>query len=487
MSPAEFRALGHDLVDRIADFLGSLRSRPVTTGESPTRIRELLGDPSLPESGAAPADLLREASNLLFDHSLFNGHPRFLGYITSSAAPIGALGEMLAAAVNPNVGAWILSPVASEIERRTVAWIAEMLGYPPSCGGVLVSGGNMANMVGFFAARRARAGWDIRTLGARAAEGRALRLYASQETHVWVQKAADLSGMGTEAIRWIPADADQRMDVNALRRAIEGDLRSGDAPFLVVGTAGSVSTGVVDPLDRIHEVCREHSLWFHVDGAYGALAVLDPASKPLFSGMEKADSIAVDPHKWLYAPLEAGCALVREPQALRDAFSFSPPYYRMDEVAGEPVLNYVEQGPQNSRGFRALKVWLALRQVGRSGYARMIGDDIALAQRLYERVAAHPELEAKARNLSMTAFRYVPESHRKGDAGSKEYLDRLNEEILARLEAGGEAFVSKAPIESAIYMRSCIVNFRTSAEDIDAIPEIVVRLGREAHARLAKS
>ena len=276
MSAEEFRRLGYQAVDRIAEFLDSLPERPVSPGSSPATVRDALGDSELPEQGTSPARLLDEAAELLFAHSVFNGHPRFWGYITSSAAPIGALGDMLAASVNPNVGAWWLSPMASEIEAQTIGWIAEMIGYSADCGGLLVSGGNMANFVGFLAARRAKAPWDIRVEGCGGA-GRSLRLYASRETHTWVQKAADLFGLGgTDAICWIETDAAQRMHVAALERHIGEDRQAGHLPFLVVGTAGSVSTGAVDPLSEIAALCRQYDLWFHVDGAYGAVAAILP-------------------------------------------------------------------------------------------------------------------------------------------------------------------------------------------------------------------
>src|SRR5580692_6274186 len=215
MNSGEFRLLGHQMVDRVADFLDSLPGRRVTPGESPQQIREALdAGRTLPKEGSDPAKLIDHAADLLFDHSLFNGHPRFWGYITSSAAPIGALAELLAAAVNPNVGAWLLSPMASEIEGQTIRWIAEMLGYPVDCGGLFVSGGNMANFVCFLAARQAKAPWDVRAKGM---NGTRLRAYCSTETHTWVQKAADMSGMGTEAIRWIPVDGEMRIDVAGLR------------------------------------------------------------------------------------------------------------------------------------------------------------------------------------------------------------------------------------------------------------------------------
>lgn len=486
MSGDEFRSAGHALIERIAEFLESLPGRPLTTGESPAQIRaHLHADAVLPESGEDADALLPAAADLLFDHSLFNGHPRFFGYITAPPAHVGILGDMLAAAVNPNVGAWKLSPVASEIEAQCVRWIAELLGFPTTCGGLMVSGGNMANFVGFFAARAAAADWDVRRLGLQDGAARRLRVYASAETHTWIQKAADLGGLGTDSIRWIPVDRQLRMDLDALRRSVDGDLAAGDQPMAVVGTAGSVSTGVVDPLDELAGLCAEYGIWFHVDGAYGGFAAMVPDQASLFTGIEHADSIAVDPHKWLYAPLEAGCALVRLPDRLRQAFAYSPPYYHF----GIEANNYNEFGPQNSRGFRALKVWLALRQAGRSGYVRMISDDITLSRRLHAAVEAHPELEPFTQALSINTFRFVPADlkARTQEAGVSRYLDTLNRELLARLEAGGEAFVSNAVVDGRFALRACIVNFNTETHDVDAMPSIIVRIGRSADVALRQN
>jgi len=481
MSPEEFRAAGHALVDRIAEFLASIRSRPVTPGEAPAAVRAALGHGALPERGVPAAELLERAAPLVFDHSLLNGHPRFFGYITSSAAPLGALGDLLAAAVNPNCGAWELSPIASEIEAQSVRWIAELMGYPADCGGLLVSGGNMANFVCFLAARRAAAGAEVRERGLPV--DAPLRIYASAETHTWIQKAADLFGHGTAAIRWIPVDAGLRMDLGALRSAVAKDRAAGARPFLVVGTAGSVGTGAIDPLASLAALCREERLWFHVDGAYGGLAAALPDAPADLKALALADSVAVDPHKWLYAPIEAGCALVRNPQALLDAFSYRPVYYSMDRDPGAPA-NYYEHGFQNSRGFRALKVWLGLQQAGRSGLVRMMADDCALARLLHERAAAHPELEAGTHGLSIATFRFVPADLRPKAAESTEYLNRLNEEVLKRLKSGGEAFLTNALAEGRYLLRACIVNFRTTAADIEALPGIVARVGREADRAL---
>ena len=474
----EFRSAGHQLVDRIADFLDSLPSRPVTPGESPSVVREALdANRPLPTAGADPAQLLDRAATLLFDHSLFNAHPRFWGYVTSSAAPIGMLGDLLASSVNANCGAWLLSPMASEIEAQTVRWIAEMLGYPTDCGGLFVSGGNMANIVCFLAARAAKGGAEIRTRGI---EGARRRAYCSSETHTWIQKAADISGLGTDSIRWIATDNQSRIDVDILRSRIREDIAAGDKPFLVVANGGTVGAGAVDPITELAAVCREFDLWLHVDGAYGALAAVAPESAVLFSGLDRADSIAVDPHKWLYAPLEAGCVLVRDIAKLRDAFAYHPPYYHF----GVEAINYFDLGPQNSRGFRALKVWLALQQVGRDGYAQMISDDIRLARVLYERLADHPELDALSQGLSITTFRYIPPDLDRTNRNVAGYLNDLNRELLTRLQQGGEAYLSNAIIDGKYALRACIVNFRTTLPDIEALLPLVIRLGKQADAAI---
>jgi len=473
MTDEQFRVVGHELVDRIAGFLASMRTQPVTPAESPQEVRKALASTrELPEEGKDPGALLSDATRLLFEHSLFNGHPRFYGYITSSAAPIGMLADFLAAAVNANVGAWKLSPMATEMEGH-----AQFIGYPADCGGLLVSGGNMANFTCFLAARAAQAGWDIRKHGV--ANRPRLCVYASTETHTWIQKAADLAGLGTESIHWING---QPMDLDELELRYRQDIGEGYQPFLVVGSAGTVSTGAVDPLPALAAFCQEHKLWFHVDGAYGAFASAVAGAPPDLKALQLADSVAVDPHKWLYAPLEAGCALVRNASALRNAFSYHPPYYNFEVEA----TNYFDLGPQNSRGFRALKVWLALQHAGAAGYREMIQDDITLARYLFDVAVEHPDLEAFTHNLSITTLRYIPPELRTslGSEKTEHYLNKLNERLLADIERSGEAFISNAVIGGTYALRFCIVNFRATASDIEAMPQLVVNLGRLAHAQL---
>ncbi|MBZ0299068.1 MAG: aspartate aminotransferase family protein [Anaerolineae bacterium] len=483
IEPDEFRRLGHQLVDTIAEFMGTLSERAVMPSQTPNQIRSALGIQNpLPEHGTDAGALLDEAARLLFDYSTFNGHPRFLAYITSSAAPLGALGDLLAASVNPNVGGGPLAPMATEIEAQTIRWIAELLGYPTDCGGLLVSGGNMANFTAFLAARRAKAPWDVRTTGM---NGPHLCVYTSAETHTWIQKAADLFGLGTDSIRWLPTDADLRMDLSALRQAIADDRAHGRVPMMVVGTAGSTPTGAIDPLPEIAAICRENDLWFHVDGAYGAPAVILPDAPADLKGLSLADSVAIDPHKWLYTPLEAGCVLVRDAKALVDAFSYHPVYYHLDGTGSDlNHINYYEYGPQNSRGFRALKVWLTLRQVGRAGYAQMIADDIQLAEALYRLADTHPELEAVTLGLSVTTFRFVPADLTPGSEKVESYLNDLNNALLTRLGAGGEVSLSNAVVAGKYLLRSCVVNFRTSLADMQALPEIITREGRALDAEI---
>jgi glutamate/tyrosine decarboxylase-like PLP-dependent enzyme len=315
----------------------------------------------------------------------------------------------------------------------------------------------------------------VRTTGLRTMPP--LLVYATAETHTWIQKAADLFGLGTDAIRWIATDDQQPMNVAALEAQIVADKRDGMMPLLVVGTAGTVSTGVVDPLEELAAICRRHDVWLHVDGAYGAMAARVPGAPHSLGALALADSVAVDPHKWLYAPLEAGCVLVRRRTDLLRTFSYDPSYYHFDHE----VTNYFNYGPQNSRGFRALKVWLALRQVGSSGYMEMIGDDIALARHLHTCVRQHPEFEALTQHLSITTFRYVPPGLPAGwpAADREEYLQRLNQALLTRVERSGEAFLSNAVVNGRFALRACIVNFRTSLQDVEALLPLLSRLGRE--------
>jgi len=483
ISKEEFEKIGHKLIDSISIFIDTIREKPVTPAENPEQVQKILGNASLPEEGVSASELIQHTADLILSHSLLNGHPKFLGYITSSAAPIGALGDLLAAAVNPNVGAQILSPIATEIERQTIKWLAEFIGVSPGYGGILVSGGNMANFTAFLAARTAKTPISFKEEGFMGSSSKLL-VYCSKATHTWIEKATILFGHGSKSIRWIQTDAENKMDIGELDQCIKDDLSKGHKPFMIVGTAGDVSTGAVDNFEAIHALCKAFDLWFHIDGAYGMPAAGIDELKPLFAGIEGADSIALDPHKWLYNPLEVGCTLVKEPKYLTDTFSSHPEYYNFSKDSEELTQNYYEYGLQNSRGFRALKVWLTLQQVGRKAYIKMISEDIQLSELLFNLAGKHKDFEAVTQSLSITTFRYVPEGFNKKNAGSESYLNKLNETLLNALQEGGEVFLSNAIVQEKYCLRACIVNFRTTRKDITEIIDIVAREGNKIHKTL---
>ena len=483
ISKHEFKEIGYQLIDSIANFIDTIKKKSVTSAETSEQLIKLIGNTSLPENGRSASELLSDTSHLLFKHSLLNGHPKFMGYITSSAAPMGALADLLAAAINPNVGAQILSPIATEIEKQTIAWLAEFIGISTSYGGILVSGGNMANFTAFLAARTAKAPKNFKESGIKGASAKLL-VYCSDKTHTWIEKAAILFGHGTRSIRWIQTDDENKMDNEALERTIIDDLEKGYKPFMIVGTAGDVSTGAVDNLDVIGNICKAYDLWFHIDGAYGMPAAGVPECKALFAGFEEADSIALDPHKWLYNPLEVGCTLVKDPKHLIETYSSHPEYYNFSNSEESPSHNYYEYGLQNSRGFRALKVWLTFQQVGRSAYVKMIGEDIQLSKLLYELAENHEELAALTHSLSITTIRYIPLDYAQDKKSDESYLNTLNETLLNSLQESGEVFLSNAIVNEKYCLRACIVNFRTSRKDIEEIIDIIAREGRRTHKKL---
>lgn len=480
ISSDDFRKLGHKLVDDIAEFIENIHKLPVTKGELPTNLNQLVGSKTLPDKGVPVEDIIDKSTKLLFEHSLLNGHPKFLGYITSSAAPVGALADLLAASVNPNCGAQILSPIATEIEKQTIGWLAEFIGVPSNFDGVLVSGGNIANITGFLTGFINKAPAGLKKEGMSSVKGKMI-VYCSRTTHTWVEKAATLTGVGSNNIRWIPTDSSNVMNNQKLKESIQSDIAQGSRPVMVVGTAGDVSTGAVDDLKGIAQICNDFGLWFHVDGAYGIPAAVIPELSPLFEGIAHADSIALDPHKWLYSPLEAGCTLVKDPLNLMRAFSSHPEYYNFGNDEIGVSKNYYEYGLQNSRGFRALKVWMALQQAGKSGYIKMIGDDIELSKYFYKLADEHKELIAVSQNLSITTLQYIPDGYDSNTQGSLDYLNELNEKLLNVLQKNGEVFLSNALVNDHYCLRGCIVNFRTTEKDIEEIIEIIVREGRKVH------
>lgn len=480
-SPAEARALGESVVELWAELLERMPTLPVGLRADADAVRAAVVR-SVPDAPLSRDELLATLRGVV-DHATYTGHPGFMAYISGAGTVPGAAADLLAAALNQNVGAWRLGPAATEIELSLGRWFAERLGLPPTAGGFITSGGAMAAYTALKAARDAKAGWSVRELGMRG--GPPLAVYASTQVHDVNSRAADMLGLGRQAVRAIPCDAALRLRVDLLRDAIGRDEDGGIRPIAVVASAGTVSTGAIDPLDEIADVCAEYGLWLHVDGAYGGVAALVSSLRPLFAGIERADSVALDPHKWLYTPHSGGAVIVRDMQALADAFAIEPSYVYEDKALTGRGVDLYALGPQFSRGFHALKIWISLLAHGWSAYERRIAHDVALARWLWQRAATHPELEpmGPAPELSIACFRYVPPALR-GDAAAGAYVDRLNERLMAELQLGGRVFPSNARIDGRFALRACIVNFRTEAADVEALVEETVRLGRALHGEL---
>jgi glutamate/tyrosine decarboxylase-like PLP-dependent enzyme len=472
LSPEEIRALGHLAADAVAAHREGLLSNPVfgKVGKDAA-----LFDEPLPEAGSPVEEVLAFVRERVMPRPMGNSHPRFFGFINATADPVGIVADYLAAAMNSNC--WGGDHAAIHVEHRVMAWLAEIMGYPPEAEGILVSGGSMANFTALAAARRAMTPGNVREDGL-AGEGRPrLAVYASDQVHHCVDKAVDLLGIGTRNLRKIETDGRFRIRMDLLRTAIARDRRDGLLPAIVVGNAGTVNTGAVDPLEEIAELCREEGLWFHADGAYGAMAAISPNLAPLFAGLSRADSIAADPHKWLYVPYEAGATLVKEPGRLRDAFRKFPEYLATDPESPFPgPAWFAERGVELSRNFKALKVWMGLKVHGRRGYAQAIERDVALAGFLSAAVDAHPDFERLSEPvLSIANFRYRP-----ADASlAEEDLDRLNRRIVNRLVGDGSFFLAPTVLKGKTALRAAIVNFRTTEEDLTLLLDEAARIGRE--------
>ncbi len=402
-----FRRLGHLAVDMATDYLSQIRQKPVFHPMTPDERQELLGA-TLTEEGIAPEALLTYIRDHIFTHPMGNGHPRFFGWVNSPPASLGILADFLAATLNPSCAGG--DHAAIYLEHCVVRWLMELLGFPTEGSmGLLVSGGSMASLTCLVAARHWVAkqdGWNIREEGWQVQHPQ-LILYTSEEGHSCIRKAVELLGLGSAAIRIIPTDATFRMDLEALKEAIHTDRGAGLRPFCIAASAGTVNTGAIDPLDILADICADEGLWLHVDGAYGAIGKLDPTVAPLFAGMERAQSIAIDPHKWLSVPVECGCALVYDKQLLRETFSLVPVYIQMEEGKGFAGLPWFsEYGFQQTRGFRALKLWMVLQSAGRQGLAQRIIRHNTLAQHLASLIDATPDFERLAPvSLSIVCFR----------------------------------------------------------------------------------
>ena len=455
----------------VSEYIATISGRPVRAenyaGKTTSKI-----DTELSAEGLPLEQLLAECRTIM-DLSRHNGHPRFFGYVASPSTPVGAYGDLIASALNANITCWRSGPAGTELERLVVRWLGALIGYDTQASGLLTSGSSMANMIALMIASRSKSNNTSRQGFWNA--GPPMTVYASEEVHMSIAKAADILGIGRDQVRTIACDDQQRMRVDALRQSIEADLREGLRPFCVVGSAGTVNTGVVDPLDEIANIADEFELWFHVDGAYGAPGVLDKRKKHLFAGLERADSVSLDPHKWLYVPVDAGCLLFRDDATAKSAFSTEEAdYIKTHGYGDEEAFAFWDYGVELSRRFRALKVWLTLQYYGTRRLAEAISQDISLAAYLGELVSEADDFELLAPvELSICCFRYVP---RMGMSDAE--LNELNERVMGLVQKGGRAYVSNATVKGRFALRACITNFRTTKADIEETVEAIRDAGK---------
>ena len=465
LPPAEFRALGDKLLDLAAQWLASESDAPVLERRNGAELAAMFAQPP-PEQGIDEAALLAELRDKVLRHSRHNGHPRQFAHVCASPDPVGALADLLVSTINQNVTAWRSAPAAVTVERQVLRWLDALVGFDGGGHGLLLGGGSAANLHAVGAA-------VTQALHRRPDASREqLVLYTSRETHLSLAKAAHFVGVGH--VRALPVDADRRLMSDALRDAIEADRDAGLVPMMAVGSAGTANAGSIDPLVDLAAVCRAAGVWFHVDGAYGAPAAMTTGHAFLREGFALADSLSLDPHKWLFAPFDTGVLLVRDPQALRDAYAETSEYITVTETDPLEAHAFFDHGMELSRRFRALKLWMMFKLRGVDVYRRAIAANIALREILDARIDAEPELEHLASGLSISCFRYRPEG---ADA---ETLDRINAQVQARLVATGEIALSPTTLDGRYSLRVCIVNFRTRRADIEWLVEHVLAFGREA-------
>ena len=474
-SAEEIRRWGKAAVEMMADYLGSLRERRVYPQVTSRQIREKL-DHVLPQDGAGFEELLAMFRDVV-EMSRHNGHPRMFGYVQGPGTAIAAIADLLASTLNANLTAWRSAPAAVEVERLTIEWIKQILGYDQRATGLFVSGGSMANLAALATARRVKAPEELVSQGAQALP-RAMRVYASGETHHSIVKAAALLGIGRDNVRKVAIDERFKIKVEDLAAKVTEDLENGHWPFCVVANAGTVGTGAFDPLAEVAEVARRFNLWMHVDACYGGFAALARSARPLFDPIHEADSIALDPHKWLYLPVDCGCVLYRDPETARATFAHDAEYTRVMNQATDEAFAFWDYGPELSRRFRALKVWMILKGVGVAVLGQAIEKDLACARHLERLVQASEDFEMLAPvELSIFCFRHVPARLKGALAGADEderrrieqELNDLNERLLIELQRDGSSYLSNALLGGRFGLRGCVMNYRTTERDMEIL------------------
>ena len=449
--------MGQAALDLVAEYYDTVPSRAVLAPTTSANLRQQLDEPA-PATGVPFAGLLDTIRDVVAKYARHAAHPRCFGYVSSPGTPVAAIGAMIASALTVNVTCWRSGTAAAEMELVCIRWIKEMLGYPSDAMGLLVSGGSMANFAGLAAARSAKAPGNVVTDGM---SGPRMRLYVSEEAHFSNRKAAAMLGIGQANVRPVKTCPNLRMDLADLERQVLQDRQAGHLPFCVVASLGTAGTGAVDPIGDIADFAHAHNLWLHVDGAYGGFSALAPSARHFFQRIGEADSIALDPHKWLYLPVGCGCVLYRDPATARAAFSENAEYTRVVGLKDEEAFAFWDYGPELSRPFRALNLWLHLKTAGTIAIAEAIENNIACARYFAGLVRATPDFEVLAPvDLSIVCFRYQP----RGFTGD---LDALNERILLAVQRSGSSYLSNSRVRGAFALRACVLNYRTTQRDME--------------------
>jgi len=470
VSPQQFKRWIDEAGKLVASHYQEHSEAKVFAGKSPAEVQELLGE-SLPDDPQDMASLLDEVGEKILSTITNSAGPRYFGYITGGGNQVAVLAEMIKASLNQNNLKWHSSPVSTELERLVMRWVAEFIGYPTSSAGVLLSGGSVANFNCLAVARTIKAPVDISDEGIYGSQP--MTVYVSEEGHSSFDKAMDMLGLGKKYLRKIPVDDKFRIDPDQLEEQIRTDKNAGLHPICVIGVAGTTNTGAVDNLNAVADICQRYDLWYHVDAAYGGPAAKVERTSDLFLGIERADSVVVNPHKWLYVPFEAGGALVKNPDHLRKTFSTIPDYLKSDEQNGGRT-DLMEYNLPLTKEFKALKVWMTIKAFGAARLREEIASDINKAQYLSELVESEENLELMApAPLSIVCFRYNP-----GRMG-KSSLNNLNDQIIQTIEADGRVFLTGTKIHGKTALRVCFINPRTEKEDIQLLQKVVLEIGSE--------
>ena len=461
-APDEIRDWGHSAIELMVEYLGSLRDYPVYGKMTSSEIRGRL-DSALPTAGTSFDDLLKIFRETIIPFSRQNAHPRMFGYVQSPGSPLAAFADLLASALNANLTAWRSAPAPVEVERLTIDWIRQILGFAPGAAGLFVSGGSMANFAALATAQQTK----------NHASGR-LRIYASSETHHSIVKAATLLGIGRENVCQIAVDQNFKIQLDDLIAKITADLAAGHQPLGVVANAGTVNTGAIDPLPEIRQIADRYALWMHVDGSYGAFAALAKSGRELIAGIEQADSVALDPHKWLYLPVDVGCVIYREPTLALATFAQEAEYTRVLGAEADEAFAFWDYGPELSRRFRALKVWMLLKGVGLKSLGEAIENNLACARHLESLVRTSDDFEMLAPvALSIFCFRHLPPQMR---SKSPEAINAFNERLLIALQRDGSSYLSNTALGGRFALRGCVLNYRTTMQDMETLLHDLRRL-----------